>query len=383
MTWLRSQGLSTPDFECFSRSDRLSDRPGVLQFGPPWVVKPDISLGGKGNRGLVRFASSAQEVEAAITTLFDQDVLGTEVSSVIVEEAVPGDEFYLSVALDGAKRAPMVRLALRGGVGFDAGTAGHVYLGSFTAAGAADQFQDFVDEVCGEANTPLAVALEEMVSALWQCFFSSEAVLLELNPLKWDGQSLRPVGIALEFDEDAQLADGSTRPASLEQSSRPRTAAERDVVDLDKSLGGPSMKFIELDGDVALLVVGGGASLVAFDYLAARGIDPACYADYSPGAGLDKLVALLRAGLSRPGLKGAMIGAAILSLMDCRTFAEAIDCAIKESGYDPRRLPTVVRLAGSDEEQAHRLLSSIPGLLTVGRDTTIEEACQLLVDRLS
>lgn len=383
MEWLGSLGLTTPGYTRLAKVDELAGNVELAKIGPPWVVKPDISLGGKGSLGLVHVVNHPADLSAAVENLLNRTVLGSPIDAVIIEEAIPGEEFYLSVCFDGARRAPVIRLALQGGVGFDPAAAASVYVGSFMVPDADQSIRCFVEDVCGAHHPALAAALGDLTNRLWAAFFASEAVLLELNPIRWDGRSLTPVGLALEFDDAGSPRSQPMRPVGLQSGPRPVSTAEQRISELDKRLGGPAMKFIELDGDVALLVVGGGASLLSFDQLSGAGVRPACYADYSPGAGLEKLVALLRAGLALPNLRGAIIGAAILSLMDCRTFAQGIARAIEESRLDTTAVPTVVRLAGTDELAARDILAPIPGLTLLGRESTLEDACQALVERIS
>lgn len=383
MGWLSAHGVATPLLKTYDEGALSQGSVELPQFDGPWIVKPDVSLGGKGNSGLVRKVDGAEELDQALRALIGSDVGGEPLKAVVAEQMIPGEEFYLSVAVDGELGAPVIRLALAGGVGFDADRDAQSLVGTFSEPFDRARVQVFADEVCEERGDPiLAAAIGDVLYRLWDCFIQSEAVLLELNPVRWDGERIVAVGVALEFDETCSVAAEAFRPEGLEARRRSLTRREQEIAEADEKLGGPAMKFLELQGDVGLLVVGGGASLLAFDYLANHGADPACYVDYSPGAGVEKLTTLLTAGLTIPNVRGFIIGAAILSLMDCNTFAVAIVRALEESGVDPLKVPVVVRLGGPQEAEAHLMLAEVPGLVTLGRDQSIEDACGVLLERL-
>lgn len=391
MAWLGDLGVAVPrcvhGADCIDRS--ASDTESVTQslgFGPPWVVKPDVAVGGKGLRGLVRICSVESELPGVIRemTAVTRDELGSE--RLLIEEYIEGVERYISIAMDEEQRAPVLRVSTGGGVGFQADRAQQVSLqpGAQTPDHVVNQLLD----VAGLTDRRERLAILDLASRLTTAFMVSEATLLEINPVRWTGDRAVAVGVACEFDADGRSVAWGFRPREPEGTSWSATPVtgsterERAVAAANAAEAHlPSVSFIEVGkGDVALLVSGGGGSLLCFDYLSERGFRPACYMDSSPGAGVRKRTAALRAGLSVPGIRGALIGSVVVSLADVTESSTALINALEHSGWDPEGLPIVLRLAGPNEEAARSAMrAKAPAVHVVGRDHSLEDCCDLLI----
>lgn len=380
IAWLAARGFTVPRTMLFEAGGSLRSKP---PFGPPWIVKPDVAVGGKGLRGAVRRVDSAEDLPVVTSQVLAATGPTPPGLRAVVEEYVRGDEMYLAFSIDDAARAPMVRFSRSAGIGFDATTAASRVLRLDD-----DVIDRRLGELFDEARVDDAV-LRGQLAALgdqtWRLFRETEALLLEFNPIRWDGTRAVPVGFACEFDDNARPGARDSWPevelgAAL---SRPPTDRERLVESADRAEPKlPMVRFLELEGDTALLIVGGGAALLSYDYLQNRGARPACYADYSPGAGSNKLKAVVQAGLSMPGIKGAIFGAVVVSLADVVELARGLVDGIHAAGIDPREVPVVARIAGPNEEAAAELMRSVPGLMVVGRERTLEGACDLLLEKM-
>jgi len=381
LLWLSGLGVSVPQLAVATEAAGLES---TLSFGPPYVAKPNVSLGGKGSRGLVRMCADDAELRDAVHELLREEIGGQPVPSVVIEEAVDGVEIYLAVSID-ERCGPVLRLAGRGGVGFDAADA--ATLAPSTFAPLLDSDLHALVEAAGLTDAALVRAVKPVAEVLWRAFVASEATLLELNPIRWNGERATAVGVAVEFDDHCRSSARAFWPrvddGPAARLGRDLTAREALVAAVSaEATGTAASSFIELGGDVAMLMVGGGAGLVSFDRLSEHGLTPACIADHSPGAGEARLRALIEAGLAIPDVRGAIFGAVVISLADTVPYARALVDAVRQANLDLDDFPVVVRLAGPNEEEAHRLLAALPGLVVLGRDVTIEEACDILASRL-
>ncbi len=381
LDWLATNGMRVPSHLRIAGLD--AGQVAGVKFGPPWVVKPDVAVGGKGNLGAVRVARTIDELSEAISAALDFDAGAGPAGAACVEEFVPGQEYYLSISIDDSRRSAVVRCSNSGGVGFDARTAPIWEPGSdeLLNPGAFDRLL----QTAGISDQRLASEIRQIGTIAWDLFRRSEAILIEFNPIRWDGHRAVPVGFALEFDDNATPTARAAWP-EIERGvdyGRPQTDREAAVARADKAQPRlPMVRFLELQGDTALLIVGGGAALLCFDHLRERGAEPACYADYSPGAGADKLKALVEAGLTVPGVEGAIFGAVVVSLADVMELARGLVDGIGAAGVDARQLPIVARIAGPNEEQARALLNTVPGLIALGREHTLEQACDRLLKEM-
>jgi len=383
LAWLGTQGLNVPKFVVVEPDIHLDNL--VLPFEAPWIVKPDVAIGGKGQRGLVHRCEDQAALQHAVTHLFTQQFNGSPLTAVIIEECVDGDEFFLAIAIDEQHRRPVVRCAPVGGVGFDATTTNVCEASLVT--GLDDAALHATIRAAGFVNETIDI-VHHTLRQMWDAFVASEAVLIEVNPLKWDGHQGVAVGIALEFDPHSPTSVDARRPklettlaASL---GRTPTVREDAVAQADaREANRPGMTFFELDGDIAFVVAGGGAALFTFDFLHDHGLSPACYTDYSPGGGLDKLTALFEAALSIPNIRGVFVGVAVLNVMDTQFFADALLTALDTTGIDPHTVPIVARIAGPGEALTLQRLRAVSGLTVFGREETLEHAGSVLVAELA
>ncbi|MET8871206.1 ATP-grasp domain-containing protein [Nocardia sp. NPDC004604] len=379
MPWLHRLGVATPELTVVT--DERLKASGEPAFGPPWVVKPDIAGSGKGLAGLVHICRSRDELSSAVTATVG---IG---APAVVEEYIEGAECYLSIALDEATRGAVVRVSAVGGVGFDAHRAAAVTVR--LTEGLADHVVAALLDAATIRDSRLRSAIAGALQVLWTAFCDAEAVLIEVNPFRWDGERLVAVGVAVEFDPHGHPAAQALRPTPLvdadavvDRAPTPRELAVREADAAEPNRAG--IKFFELDGDVACMITGGGAGLLALDYLTDHGIRPACYLDASPGAGSAKLQTLFSSALCIPGLRGVLFGGAVLSLADARDVALEFVAAADRAGFDPTRVPTVVRLAGPHEAEAHATLTDrLPGVFVLDRTASLEDACDLLLSAMA
>ncbi|TNC25161.1 ATP-grasp domain-containing protein [Amycolatopsis alkalitolerans] len=374
MEWLARIGVEVP------RTIRVTDAEGLsavrAAIPAPWVLKPDTAESGKGLRGQVFVCRDEEALAAAFT-----DVHTVSDSGAVVAEYVEGSECYASIGLDTGHGGAVLRVSRSGGVGFDASTAVTVPI-SMTRGLTGYEIGTALRDAGVEPA--LTRPLSRAVQAIWQAFTVSEATLIEVNPFRWNGERLVAVGVAVEFEDYSGWLATRYRPRGLSPATRPRTAREEAVANADAAFPDrPSVKFFELDGDVAALVVGGGAGLVVLDRLVDLGLRPSCYVDGSPGAPQSKLVELIAAGLSTPDVRGGIVGAVVMSLMDTRELAESLVAALDRTSYDATEKPLVVRIAGPNEEESRKLLGDrAPAVTFVGREASLDDACGMLAGAL-
>lgn len=391
MAWLSNLGVSVPSLITIpadARSDlatEVLDR--ATKLGSPWVVKPDIAAGGKGNKGYVQVCPTAHGLLEAVRRISEQASEEFGSSGVVIEEYVEGAEWYISITMDEETRAPVLRLSLEGGVGFDPEAAASFCVLPAGGLPPDHRIHGVLDDA-GFVDRQMRQAAFDIMVRLASAFVVSEATMLELNPVKWTGQKAVAVGVACEFDVDGRPVASAYRPNARESHSAMSALkgqpTERELAVAQANAAEPNLpavSFVEVPGgDVALLVSGGGGSLLCFDYLTDKGFRPACYMDSSPGAGVAKRTAALTAGLSVPGIRGALIGSVVVSLADVSESSAALLKAIAVSGCDPEKIPVLARIAGPNEDAARRaLLQGAPAVHVVGRESTLEDCCDLLI----
>jgi len=211
--------------------------------------------------------------------------------------------------------------------------------------------------------------------------------LLEINPLALleDGAPV-VVGVLASLDESAFGRQPRLAPRALphvDQLLRPLTPWERAFDELNAELpDGGDIRFGEFpDGDIGMMVLGGGAGLLALDAVARAGGRPANFMDMTSAAGRaeEKVYRATRLFLEQKRLRGLLIGSNIGAFLPVPIRMRGVARALRES--DRARFPVVARLAGLADDEVGPIVEGLP--LTYFRDeVTLEEAVDVFMRQL-
>ncbi len=340
------------------------------------VVKAQVLSGKRGKNNGIRFCGSAEEVRAAVDDLFALEIRGQYVAAVRIEEKLSiSEEHYLSVTYDTNRKQPVVVYSAEGGIDIEdvAEEKIHTWL-----KGIADERVDIAE-------------VPAFGEELWQCFLEEDCRLVEINPLvkTTDGQWIA-ADAKVALDDDAffrhKETHGQLEPRTM--MGRPPTAREVAVQDIDKGekyYQGTAGKYIEMDGDIGIIFMGGGASIANMDSLTQVGLSPANYTEYSGNPPKEKVYELTKIVLSKPGLRGLWIAGGLCNFTNVKeTFAgtvEALD-EIKPT------YPIVVRRAGPYDEEGMALMKACGernglNMTLFGKETSMSESAKVLAKKVS
>ncbi len=234
------------------------------------VVKAQVPFGGRGKAGAVIFAEDAVSVRQAAAKLLAMELRRHPVNAVSVEEKVMVvREFYAGIAWDSGAKLPVAILSSTGGIDvehsqetvrrtFDPFTGLRAYEGREMA------------RKLGLDGTKM-INLGSALAILANAFLELDGVTIEINPLALitDGTFIG-LDAHVELDDDAaarlarKLAD--LGPIESGAAGRPPTALEKEAHRIDTAdHRGVAGRVVEFDGNLALLIGGGGASLTVFD----------------------------------------------------------------------------------------------------------------------
>lgn len=380
--WLRARDLRVPEGRAAGTPEEAGEAARAL--GGRVAVKALVSAGRRGKAGGVKIAEDEPAAHAAARAILGMELAGQRAGRVYVEAAVEiAAEFYLSFGF--GRLAPQAVVSCRGGVDIEALAATEPAaivsaeidplrgLSVWQAAGLWDR---------AGIESKLIPALAALTARLYDAFRAADALLLEVNPLAVarDG-SLSIVGTMMEIDDNALFRQPAWQDLGLHGAGpggRPLNARERAVAAADRKFAGGSMRYVELPGDIALFISGGGAGLLQHDLMLAAGGRPANHSDLSP-ATIDKPAALFDAMFANPDAKGLLIGMNYLQLLPCVLIIEALLLAIKRNGVDPRRFPIVVRLFGPKEDEARRLAATVPGIRYLPHGASLDDGVRAIV----
>jgi succinyl-CoA synthetase beta subunit len=337
---LEKYGIKIPKGTIVRRGDNIAEAYSSLGIADV-VVKAQVLSGKRGKNKGIEFCSNVSEVEKACARIFASEILGQYVAALRIEQKLDiAVEHYLSITYDTKAKQPVLVYSEAGGVDIE------------------DVLEQKIQKhLLNVRQNEIGLKLPYAAN-LWKCFLEQDARLVEINPLvkTQDGEWVAAdAKVALDDDAFFRHEEWNTLEPRTMLGRLPtnRELAVKKIDEGESYYRGTAGKYIELDGDIAVLFSGGGASIANMDALIQAGLKPANYTEYSGNPPREKVYGLAKIVLSKPGLKGLWIAGGVANFTDVKeTFLGIID-AMDE--LKPA-FPIVVRRAGPNEKQAMELL---------------------------
>lgn len=340
------------------------------KIGKRVVVKAQVLVGGRGKAGGIRLANTPVEAEKVAADILAMELKGLPVRRVLVDEALDiAQELYLGVVVDRAQARPVMMASSEGGVDIE----------EVARRSPEKIHKEAIDPLLGlkpyqarELAFGIGLGKEHIrafsaiAMGLYRCFVENDASLAEINPLVVTGD-----GKLIAADAKVVIDDNALfRHSDLAQMRDldEETPAEREA----RSYG---ISYVQLDGEIGCMVNGAGLAMATMDviklYGEPYGVSPANFLDIGGGAKADKVAAALRIILSDPKVKAVLINI-FGGITRCDEVARGILAALEE--VKPK-VPFVVRLVGTNEEEGRQLLAEA-NMITA---TSLSEAAQKVV----
>jgi succinyl-CoA synthetase beta subunit len=334
------------------------------EMGGTVVIKAQVHAGGRGKAGGVKLASDPEEAAAKAKDILALQIKGIPVRKVLVVTASDiAKEYYLGVTLDrGAKKAVIIASAA-GGVDIEEvarETPEKIHRFHLDGPGRLRAYQArsiaFKIEPKPEAAPRIARVLESLVEVFW----SSDASLVEINPLV-----LTPEGKVLALDAKMSIDDNGLfrqpRLAAYREDESEHAAAAREM----------GLSYVPLRGNVGCIVNGAGLAMATMDLIKHHGGEPANFLDIGGSSNPEKVTTAMRIVLDDPQVKAILFNI-FGGITRCDDVADGILTALSHLDV---RVPVVVRLTGTNEEIARRMLSQAPGVEAAGTmDGAVKQA---------
>lgn len=307
------------------------------------VVKAQVLSGKRGKNNAIRFVENIEDIQDVVDELFNMNVHGQYVAAVRFEEKLDiAQEHYLSITYDTNAKQPVLIYSKEGGVDIEDVPESEIRKWKL----------DIRDKkIENEIEIPYA-------QELWECFLAEDARLVEINPLvKTKDGDWYAADAKVALDDDAFYRHDEWKelePRTM--MGRPPTELEIAVKKIDEGedyYRGTAGKYIEMDGDIAILFSGGGASIANMDALIKQGLKPANYTEYSGNPPREKVYKLAKLVLSKPGLRGLWIAGGVANFTNIKETFNGIVDALDE--IKPN-YPIVVRRAGPFEKEGMELM---------------------------
>lgn len=378
---LQAWGLPVPPGSLLASPDEVGEVGEV-------VLKAQVLTGGRQKAGGVLFAQGQLDAREKARQLFQAEIRDHRVEKLLMEEKVPVEkEYFLGVTYHTSRKVPLVLFSREGGVeieeAFSRGPEG-IFRRSFDILEGFPEYRarELLAEVGlrGEELVKLVGPLQQLVAL----FLGMDATLAEVNPLARtrDGRYLA-LDCHLEIEDDAlyrhpELESRYGIPRQ-ERGLRPPTELEIQAAAIDSmDHRGVAGRVVEFEGDLALLIGGGGASLTAFDAIRRHGGRPANYCEIGGNPSVRKVKELVKLLLSRPGVQRIAVIMNVVSNTRVDLVARGVIKGVLELGKDPAQTIAVFRIPGAWEDEGFRLLEKY-GVPYCDRRVSIDEAARRAV----
>jgi succinyl-CoA synthetase beta subunit len=321
------------------------------------VVKAQVKTGGRGKAGGVKVAEDAADAEEKARAILGMDIKGHTVHRVLVEQASDiAEEYYASYLLDRANRTFLAMASREGGMDIEEVAAtkpdalARVPIDPLTGVDAA-----LARDIAVAAELP-AAALDgaaDLLAKLWQVFVSSDATLVEVNPLILTADG-RVVALDGKVTVDDNALYRQPELAELEESG--------SVDELEARAKDKGLNYVKLDGAVGIIGNGAGLVMSTLDVVAYAGenyggVKPANFLDIGGGASAEVMAAGLEIIMSDPSVRSIFVNV-FGGITSCDAVANGIVSAFALLGErgEVAKHPLVVRLDGNNADEGHRIL---------------------------
>jgi succinyl-CoA synthetase beta subunit len=338
------------------------------KYGGTVVIKAQVHAGGRGKAGGVKLAKTPAEARGHAEKILGMEIKGLTVEKVLVTPAAEiATEAYVGVLIDRAKQAPTFIVSPAGGI--DIETVAKETPEKVRKLAVDPRYGLLPHQAFWLANflyddESQMKQASKIISQLYDSFVSSGASMAEINPLV-----TTPKGEVLALDAKMSIDDN-------ELFRRADVAKMRDVSSEPPSetqARAANLSYVKLDGDVGCCVNGAGLAMATMDLVKFYGGNPANFLDIGGSSNPDKVVAALEIITSDPNVKSILFNI-FGGITRCDDVANGIVEATKRIDIEP---PIVIRLTGTNEEIALKILEKAGFSAYTSMDEVVEEAVRL------
>ena len=362
-------------------------RATVEHIGLPAVLKAQTPFGGRGHAGAVKFVETVDQAVTAAEVLLGMDLRGTTVDVISIEPKLNYErEFYVGITWDTVAKLPVALLSLAGGVDVESTQRDQV------ARQPLDPWMGLPPYKAREMAAKIGltgktlVAVGEVLAKLSQAFLACDGVTMEINPLVvTKDEALIGLDARVEIeDESVYRQKERLEPLgelTMTATGRPPTSLELEAQRIDATdHRGVAGRVVEFDGDLALLIGGGGASLTVFDAIKAHGGSPANYCEVGGNPTEEKVAAITSLLLSKPGVRGMAVIMNVVNNTRADVIARGVLMGVEDVGRNPAETVSLFRVPGNWEMEA-REIKEAAGVEVYGREVSLDAAAQLAVEK--
>jgi succinyl-CoA synthetase beta subunit len=364
---LASYGVPVPEGRMAASADEAVAAAQALG-GSLWVVKAQVHAGGRGKAGGVKLARDLDAVRTAAAGMLGQRLVtkqtgagGLPIEKVYVECGSDiAREIYLSLTLNRERGRIAFVASTEGGMDIEA-VAEHTPEKILSVVvNPATGLQPYQCRQLGFAlgfNADQLKQFQSIAMGLYRLYVEKDASLIEINPL-----IVTKSGRLMALDAKLNVEDNALfRQTAMAEMRDPgqEDATERKATEQD-------LNYVSLDGSIACMVNGAGLAMATMDLIKLHGGSPANFLDVGGGATAERVTFAFELILANPRVKAILVNI-FGGIVRCDLIAEGIITAVKNVGV---KVPVVVRLEGTNAEQARKALANSGLAIVAAADLT-------------
>lgn len=345
---LAASGISVPPSRLASTPQEAAD--AAREIGG-CAIKAQVPIGKRGKAGGIQLADTPDDAHKHAANIIGMEIGGLTVEKVLVEARSDiAFEYYAAILNDPASKGPMLMFSTEGGMDIEeiaANTPEKLRSASI------DIRYGLSRDVVGALLDGLDLhgandAVVDVLLKLYDAYRENDAELLEINPLIQTS-----AGAIVALDCKFVLDDSAIK----RQSELAAQGTPDKLTALEKMGEDNVIKYIELDGNVAVLANGAGLTMTTMDVVRHHGGTPANFCEIG-GEAYTKGKVALEMVLGKPGVKSLVVNF-------CGAFAR---CDVMMDGLlsaweelNPK-LPVFFSIAGTGDQEAIRMLKERLGM---------------------
>jgi succinyl-CoA synthetase beta subunit len=328
---IKEAGIPVPAGFLVTTADEVTEHLDAL--GDAIVLKAQVDAGGRGKAGGILMADKNTAVATA-RELFGKQVRGLPVREVLAEQKLDIlHEYYLSVTVDRAAKAPLILFSDVGGVEIE--TVAKERPEAIRKVIAMPLMRDLPPFMLRELSGNAPKEVGPIINRLYRVFCEKDALLAEINPLVVTPQGVFAADAKIIVDDNALARQG--------------IRVNRDLSEREREAEKHGFSYVELNGSIGVIGNGAGLTMATLDLIGYYGGKAANFLDVGGGAESERVMNAVRLVASVPSVK-----VIVVNLLGGITRCDEVARGIIAAGISQK---VIVRLAGTNEAEGRRLLS--------------------------
>jgi succinyl-CoA synthetase beta subunit len=341
----------------------------AAKMKPPFVVKAQVLVAGRGKAGGILFVDSVASAEEATKKLLNMQIKGIQVRSVWIEERINiKKELYFGITTDRFNQSYFAIASAVGGMDIEEIATQAPEKIIKLPINPQHGFHSFhareIARKIGYTGSQLS-ELGRIFEGLYNVGMDYDAELIEMNPIveTTDGK-FAAADARMIIDDNALFRHPEYKKRLLEGEGE---LSQQEIEAMRNDLA-----YVKLDGDIGVIGNGAGLVMATLDTIQYYKGKPANFLDVGGGAPAEKIAVALRIVLSDPRVKALFINI-LGGITRCDEVARGILEARAKIGMTK---PMVIRLVGTNEEEGKKILTQA-GIHVL---ESMEEAAQQVVE---